>query len=567
MVVYSNSVINLGQYFTPQDVAKFMVQLITSGKDSSILEPAAGTGVFVSTLEKTYSSITAIEIDETLPTTSKTPLMYLNFFDFPLEEQFDVVIGNPPYIRWRNLPQEARDDIIQRKFWDKKLNALSDLMQAFIFKSIDHLKTEGQLIFITPKFWFETLHATNLRQYIVENGFIDLIIDFSETKLFPTVSSNLVIFRFYKRKRQIDQKIKVFTFLTKDDTYESSLNHIIQLLHDKESIKELRELTNLDYYESPHPVTSQSWKFYAEKDADFINYFENSCKTNYLFKANIVTSEIDSSSNHKKRIGKQYVTVSDVFQIGNGMVSGLDKAFWIEKNPVMKKQSITLTEKELPFIKKVVKARFMEQYNVTKYANYIFIQEKNFSTEKEFKKECPNLYALLEPFKEDLLKRWSVKPVPWYVWSFPRNQSLFETCTHKFFLPCKERFDNKGLIRCVYESGNIFGVQDITVLGLYKWVKESPEFLLAYLNSELLYKWLLIKGLKRGGVFQFSEHPLSSIPVRLINWQDKREITLHNQITTKIRLINQQTNKQEKGTLKKEIEKLFRELIEKNTKG
>lgn len=561
MVIVQDPVKNLGQYFTPTTIAEFMVKLITKEEPVTILEPSAGTGVFVSALEKEFNSITAIEIDDSLSTTATSTIHYENFFDLSPDKKFDVVIGNPPYVRWRNQPQSIREDIIQRKFWDNRLNALADMMQAFIFKSIDHLRPGGELIFLTPKFWLETLHATNLRNYILETGFIDLLIDFSETKLFPKVSSNLIIFRYHKAKRSIDQKIKVFAFRTKRDTYDLDLEIILKLLANEADVEQFLANSNLDYYQSQHPVTDQSWKLYADTNFSFIQNFEKSCETNFQLE---VQNKEHTKETSKKKIAQrkeEYVTIADVFKIGNGMVSGLDKAFYLEKNPIMKKNPKKLTLEEKKFIKKVVKARYMEQYNVKHYAEYIFIEEKDFSSEEEFKKQCPNLYALLKPFKNELLKRWSVKPVPWYVWSFPRNQSLFETIAQKFFLPCKERFDNKGFIRCVNESADVFGVQDITVLGLKKWVKESPEYFLAYFNSELLYKWLLIKGLRRGGVFQFSEHPLSSIPLRLINWKNKNEIEIHNLITKKIILLKKEQDKTLRKQYKDEIENLFSTLF------
>ena len=242
------------------------------------------------------------------------------------------------------------------------------------------------------------------------------------------------------------------------------------------------------------------------------------------------------------------------------MVSGLDKAFCLSEKKD-KEFIASLSSKERSFLQKVVKARYMNQYKVSAYARYIFIEETEFTSEEDFKDSCPHLYNHLLPYKEALLKRWSPKPVPWYVWSFPRNQMIFQTFRHKYYLPCKERFDNKGFIRCVYEQDKILGVQDITVLGLYPWIKESPEYMLAYLNSSILFRWLQIKGLKRGGVLQFSEHPLSIIPVRLINWEDLNEVTMHNTIQKHTREVLTSKNDDDMHKHKQIIEELVKNLI------
>jgi adenine-specific DNA-methyltransferase len=258
---------------------------------------------------------------------------------------------------------------------------------------------------------------------------------------------------------------------------------------------------------------------------------------------------------------RRFVTIGDLFEIGNGMVSGLDKAFWID-NQLDSNQTITkLNAIERSLLRRVIKARFMQQYTVSKYTNYIFIEENQFESEKDFQRQCPTLYSILQPYKEDLLSRWVPKPTSWYIWSFPRNYEIFLSFKNKFYLPCKERFDNKGFIRCVLDQTNALGVQDITVLGLHTWVKESPEYLLAYLNSDILFKWLLQKGLKRGGVFQFSEHPLVTIPVRLINWESENEIAIHEKISKLVLLLLKSSSDSEKKEWKKKIDDLLQRLI------
>ncbi len=602
MVLVTNPIKNLGQYFTPKYIAEFIVQLITHNSPNRILEPSAGTGIFVEALEKNNTNIVAIEVDSNLFASCKTPIYYRNFFDYPLEEKFSVVIGNPPYIRWRNQPHEVRTDIIQRNFWDNKINALADILQAFIFKSIDHLIEKGELLFITPKFWLQTLHAANLREYILQNGYLDLIIDCNEKRIFSGVSSNLIIFKFIKGKKEPNKQIKIFKLLQKESITEQELQYVFETLQKIQKHENVDKNPNVQFYLVNHPETGKSWNLIPKEDEEFINKLELSCKTNY--KINVEYYEVDRvkevetsllncmtknqlenlaidmsqvkicfndkrklflvdpmREKHKILIDARYVTIKDIFEIGNGMVSGLDKAFWIrEKNSEAGFLS-KLNPKELSLVKKVVKARYMEQYKVQKYADYIFIEEQEFPTEKSFREQCPHIYEHLKQFKIDLEKRWSPKPIPWYVWSFPRNFAIFINFKNKFFLPCKERFDNKGFIRCVVEHEHVLGVQDITVLGLYTWVRESPEYLLAYINSNILYKWLMIKGLKRGGVLQFSEHPLSTMPVRLINWNDQKEVEIHDKIREQVKLLIREEKLSEKKLYKEKIYDLLEKLI------
>ena len=601
MVLVDDPVKNLGQYFTPSFLADFIVNLIDLEDPIRILEPSAGSGVFVKALEKRFSTIVAIEIDRSIPTSTKTPILYQNFFDYPVEEKFDVIIGNPPYVRWRNQPQDIRHDIIDRKFWNNRINALADLFQAFMFKSIDHLKPGGQLLFITPKFWLQTLHAANLREFIVTNGYLDFIIDLHEKKIFPAVSSNLLIVKFCKASVPDHHRIKVFTFLEKESITESELFFVTKTLAHSVNFEQVDSHPAIQFHLASHPTTNKGWSFFPEEAENFIETFETSCAINYPIEVKFTTQksisinqvsllecltkeqvhfyDLDKSTlqpitmlnrklyfvngkqpEHQTLLISRFVTIADIFEIGNGMVSGLDKAFWIKKKDLPRFLQ-TFNNKEKSLLRKVVKSRYMNQYTVTEYATYIFIQEGDFSSEKEFQELCPHIYDILEPYKNNLAERWSPKPISWYVWSFPRNYRLFQTFLHKFFVPCKERFDNKGYIRCVYEKGQILGVQDITVMGLFSWVKESPEYLLAYLNSDTLFQWLKHKGLKRGGVFQFSEHPLSSIPIRLINWNDPQEVSIQATITQICEDLISSKNISGRIERKEKIESLFRKLI------
>jgi adenine-specific DNA-methyltransferase len=96
----------LGQVFTPDDIVAQMFML--KKKNGRTLEPSAGDGAFANHLTGEY---VAIELDKNHASKIKNQERVLNidFFDYPITEKFDTIIGNPPYVRYQDiLPQTKR---------------------------------------------------------------------------------------------------------------------------------------------------------------------------------------------------------------------------------------------------------------------------------------------------------------------------------------------------------------------------------------------------------------------------------------------------------------------------
>src|SRR5690349_6501181 len=109
---------SLGQYFTPNYMANFMIKLSSKNKESEVLEPSSGKGAFIKMLlENGYSSITAYEVDKSLIQEYQDIVVNESFVSAEIKRQFDLVIGNPPYIRWKNLTQSQKDELNSNKYW------------------------------------------------------------------------------------------------------------------------------------------------------------------------------------------------------------------------------------------------------------------------------------------------------------------------------------------------------------------------------------------------------------------------------------------------------------------
>lgn len=87
------------------------------------------------------------------------------FFDpewmFGLEEGFDVVIGNPPYISTKGISVEFK------KLLESQYGFADDTYNHFFFKGNNLLKKGGVLSYITPKTFWTTQTKRNLRDLIL----------------------------------------------------------------------------------------------------------------------------------------------------------------------------------------------------------------------------------------------------------------------------------------------------------------------------------------------------------------------------------------------------------------
>lgn len=156
---------DLGQIFTKDNVAQFMVSLFDLPKKAKIMDPCYGNGSFLEALTSCeYSNVTGYEIDKVLfkITKSKYSQYHLINGDFlKLEEsnEYDGIIMNPPYIRQEKIDELESYGITKKNL---RLNPIfsglprtANMYMYFIMKAIDLLKDGGQLIVIFPSSWMK----------------------------------------------------------------------------------------------------------------------------------------------------------------------------------------------------------------------------------------------------------------------------------------------------------------------------------------------------------------------------------------------------------------------------
>ena len=156
---------NLGQVYTKQVVADFMVRLFTIAGNAHVLDPCFGRGVFVnSLLTNTEFVVDGIEIDEASyaafpnPDERRCRLRNGDFFD--IEGTFDGIIMNPPYVRHEELDKLAPLGVTKQKLqsacWMMNISSKANLYMYFILRAILLLREGGELIAIFPNSWTNT---------------------------------------------------------------------------------------------------------------------------------------------------------------------------------------------------------------------------------------------------------------------------------------------------------------------------------------------------------------------------------------------------------------------------
>lgn len=507
----------LGQYFTPAQICEFMVSLSSKPITAHVLEPSSGKGAFLDALRDAgFQNVVGVEIDSEIANHNTYPVENCSFITWETDKLFDLVIGNPPYIRWKDLEDEQKTELMQHRLFGSMVNSLSDYLLPFIALSIEKLNLGGELIFITPSFWLQTKHSAPLREYLMAHGMITDLVDFGESKIFKGVATSLVILKFVKTAKPGEVRLHRF-------------------LGGKVGTAPL-DLENPTMFRSEviaHLVSKGKFVPAFDAEVHFPLALESECSKN-----------------------GELTCLGGVVRIANGMVTGLDDAFKLTPEFVAR-----LCSSELEGVSKVVKGKDLQRLVSSNFSYYIDI-DPNLS-EEEVTTRFPSLLRALEPWKENLLKRYvNGTNLQWWQWSFYRSSSFHRNDAQKGFVPGKERLSHKPYVRFSLAACDAVATQDVTAFAPLPGTRESIAYIVGFLNLPAVSAWVRTFGLMKGGVAEFSEKPLSEIPFRRIDWENPLEVKAHHRITDFIESVataNQEVEKIEVRVFE-EFAKLMPEL-------
>lgn len=140
------------------------------------------------------------------------------FFDpewmFGLSARFDLVMGNPPYVRQEAIKDQKR--ALEKHYGgkDKKGNPLgayagtADLFVYFIQRGIELLNPGGAFAYITSNKWYRAKYGQNLRGWLNRQTELRRIVDFGDAEVFDAIAYPTVIIATRREApvRQPDEK-------------------------------------------------------------------------------------------------------------------------------------------------------------------------------------------------------------------------------------------------------------------------------------------------------------------------------------------------------------------------
>jgi hypothetical protein len=280
---------------------------------------------------------------------------------------FDVVIGNPPYVR-----QELFKEI--KPYLEKNYtayNSVADLYTYFIEKGINLMKENGLFSFILPNKFLKATYGKNIRKVMKENANLELLVDFDDYPVFTDATTYPIIYVLNK-KPDYEAKTFIYSEINKSDKTDDPISTL-------EIKKQEIYISSLD----PNGL----WNF-IPKD-EFI-LFEK-------LKKHLSLSEYVNK--------KVYL----------GIKTGKNEAFIIDENT--KSTIVEEDENSRKLIKKVATGKEVYRYRLVDSPKYMLFTKYDINIPKMF----PSIFNWLNRFEMDLKNRgdkgknwWNLRPCDYY---------------------------------------------------------------------------------------------------------------------------------------------------------
>lgn len=212
-----------GSYYTPKYIADFISNHLTQNiqlkNEIDILEPSCGDGVFVKSLFECASlsdvaTVNLYLVEKDVQELKKAEALVQEYssknfnifqentdyleFHFRNKKKFDLIIGNPPYIK-RNYLSKTQIELCKKiqSLIGMKNDSISNIWLSFVIGAIHSLKDNGAFCFVLPGEVLQVKYASKLRAYLRKQFKKIEIFTFNEL-IFDNIEQDVIILFGYK---------------------------------------------------------------------------------------------------------------------------------------------------------------------------------------------------------------------------------------------------------------------------------------------------------------------------------------------------------------------------------
>jgi len=391
---------------------------------------------------------------------------------------FDVVLGNPPYVRMELLTHLK--PYLKEHY--KVVSERADLYTYFFELGLKLLKPNGMLGFISSSTFFKTGSGEPLRNYLKHNATLKKVIDFGDLQVFEGVTTYPAILIFQNAKPAENSQIDML--ILKDELPED-LNEAFKLKH---GIMQHSQLKN------------ESWQF---EDARL--------------------------SALREKLTRGFPTLKTVY--GSplyGIKTGLNEAFVIDGET--KKRLISQDPKSVELLKPFLEGKDLKKWHAQPrdlwliFVPWHFPLHKDSSivgasekAEQEFETQYPAIYEHLTKFKKALSARNQAEMGIRYEWY----------ALQRYAASYYEEFEKPKIQYGHFSSNPLFHFNSTCHYSNDKSyiIPTADQFLLGLLNSKIT--WFLLISLcpfVRGGFYELRSQYVETLPIPPATDEQKTKI-------------------------------------------
>jgi hypothetical protein len=254
--------------------------------------------------------------------------------DKPQEERgFDVVIGNPPYVRQEKITEQKS---IFEKLYPKVYDGTADLCVYFVMRSLDLTKSGFYHSFIITNKWIRAKYGERLRKYLTENITIDEIVDFNGIQVFVGATVDVLVY-------------KLKNIIPKD-------NNLIYCAYEDTSLLNIEKNIKKNGFAIEQETLKQGWSFYPKDILEIKKKIEEAGKP---------LKELD-------------------VKIYRGILTGFNDAFVIDADTRedTREKLIAKDAKSEELIKPFLVGRDIKRYQALESGRYLILMPKGWAQKR-----------------------------------------------------------------------------------------------------------------------------------------------------------------------------------------